>query len=135
MTTLSAPRTALTREPGTPSSVAAAGACAAVAVLAAGSPAFTALHVAMFALGALAFASNLSHGMAQTLRVGAVLAQAICAFEVLGFAIGMSVAMLSGPGGLPGWSTLAIAWAIVVTCGLALRSSVPRILHAPSPRA
>jgi hypothetical protein len=128
---MSEPMRSFARDLGAPSSVLAAGACAAIAIVAATSSGFPVIHVYLFAIAATAFASNLSEGLHPSLRAIAALAQAVCVFEVFGFCVGLTVGALSGPGGwFTPWWALLVAWAILVPCVVALMSSIPRVVRA-----
>jgi hypothetical protein len=95
-------------------SVVAAAAFGALPVVSAVSPDFTASHPWLFAIGAVAFISNLTHGLHPALRALAAVGQAICVFEVFGFSVGVTFMAYAGPAG---WQMVEW-WQWIATWGL-----------------
>jgi hypothetical protein len=99
---------------GATCSVVAAAAFGAIPVVWAVSPTFNLSHPWLFAMGAVAFISNLKSGLHPAVRALAAVGQAVCVFEVLGFSVGLTFMAYAGPAG---WQT-AEWWLWLGTWGL-----------------
>jgi hypothetical protein len=56
-------------------------------------------HPWLFALGAVAFITNLKSGLHPAVRALAAVGQALCVFEALGFSLGVTFMAYAGPAG------------------------------------
>ena len=96
-------------------SVVAAAAFAALPVASAVLPTFNSSHPWLFALGAVAFISNLKTELHPAVRALAAVGQAICVFEVLGFSLGVTYMAYAGPAGwqIMEWWLWLVTWGLV----------------------
>ena len=96
-------------------SVVAAAAFGALPVVSAVSPNFNPSHPWVFAIGAVAFMSNLKGGLPPAIRALATVGQAICVFEALGFSLGVTFMAYAGPAGwqLMAWWLWLVMWGLV----------------------
>ena len=109
-------------------SVVAAAAFAVLPVASAVSPGFTLPHAWLFAIGAVAFLSNLESRLHPAARAIAAVMQAMCVFEVFGFSMGLTVIAYAGSGGwhVAEWCFWLAAWGLVVVGARALMFTAGR---------
>ena len=114
-------------------SVVAAAAFAVLPVASAVSPGFKLPHSWLFAMGAVAFLSNLESRLHPAARAVAAVLQAMCVFEVFGFSMGLTVMAYAGPA----ISAAHVSAAAIVLsgmsprCGKIEKSTTPRVLSSP----
>ena len=109
-------------------SVLAAAAFAVLPVASAVLPGFKLPHSWLFAMGAVAFLSNLESRLHPAARAIAAVLQAMCVFEVFGFSMGLTVMAYAGPPGWHAaeWSFWLAAWGLVIVGVRALMFSAGR---------
>ena len=113
-------------------SVVGAAACAAIPFLELTLPDFEVSHGWLFLIGIAAFASNLAQPLQPWLRGVAALAQAVCAFEIFGFSVGLTVlafAAVPVDGSPPLW-TVALGWVVVGSCTVAVVGAAQSVLRS-----
>ena len=113
---------------GVACSVVAAAAFVVLPLVSAVSPAFRLPHAWLFAMGAVAFLSNLEPRLHPAARAVAAVIEAMCVFEVFGFAMGLTVMAYAGP---PGWHAAEwgywlASWGLVLAGVRALMFSAGR---------
>ena len=109
-------------------SVVAAAAFAVLPVASAVSPGFKLPHAWLFAMGAVAFLSNLESRLHPAARAVAAVLQAMCVFDVFGFSMGLTVMAYAGPADWHAaeWSFWLAAWGRVIVGVRALMFSAGR---------
>ena len=109
-------------------SVVAAAAFAVLPVASAVSPGFKLPHAWLFAMGAVAFLSNLESRLHPAARAIAAVMQAMCVFEVFGFSMGLTVIAYAGSAGWQAaeWCFWLAAWGLVLVGARALMFSAGR---------
>jgi hypothetical protein len=99
-------------------SLIAAAACATISLSSVALPQIDASRAWIFLVAAAAFASNLTGSLHPSLRGLAALVEAVGAFELLGFCVGLTVLAFAGSGSSPSlpWWALGAGWGALVAC-------------------